>query len=345
MWELADREWGVYDVTSGKSPNLASLLSFTSDLGATEPKDRIYGLIGMIKRQKGQSNLPALLMPGYHRPLAHIYRDAVRYSLQESGTLYPLRSLSHRSSFNLDLEGFPSWVPRYDREWDEKQDPAELADIFDASNGLPICMSDSVDPDVVQLDGILCASVASATEVFKARRGYADATELLAQVETMASTLFDNATDEARTDTIGATLIAGCNMQLLQVEKGDVQAFGLFRTYIAENHCVPPEPHEDGKNSDEAARAATLYWHNLRQACIDRRVFTTTCGRLGVGPKSLRKGDIVAVLYGGITPYVLRPFKHEYQFLGDAYVYGIMNGELVNEHRITHSKNLTFAIR
>ena len=88
---------------------------------------------------------------------------------------------------DLALGGLPSWVPRYDRAWDEKVDPAELADIYHASHGLPIIISDVGDPDVLQVDGILCASVLRTSEIFKSRRGWADATELHAQGESMTS--------------------------------------------------------------------------------------------------------------------------------------------------------------
>ena len=79
---------------------------------------------------------------------------------------------------DLALGGFPSWVPRYDRECNEKEDPTELADIYYASHGLPLGISDVGDPDVLQIDGILCASVLRTSEIFKARRGWADANRI-----------------------------------------------------------------------------------------------------------------------------------------------------------------------
>jgi hypothetical protein len=63
-------------------------------------------------------------------------------------------------------------------------DPAELADIYHASHGVSIIIiiSDFGDRDVLQVDGMLCASVLRMSEIFKARRGWADATELHAQL-------------------------------------------------------------------------------------------------------------------------------------------------------------------
>jgi hypothetical protein len=65
----------------------------------------------------------------------------------------------------------------------------------------------------------------------------------------------------------------------------------------------------------------------------DRRFIRTQKGYLGFGPASCEIGDSVVVFSGSKVPYVLRrrsvdlsgqPF---YEFLGDAYVQGIMDGE------------------
>ena len=55
-------------------------------------------------------------------------------------------------------------------------------------------------------------------------------------------------------------------------------------------------------------------------------------------------GDIVAVLYGGNTPYVLRPRGHEYIFMGQAYVDEIMNGELFQGSKSDVPEEKTFCL-
>lgn len=345
MWELVDREGGPYVVTSGGHLNLTSLLSLTDDFRTTDPKDRIYALVGIFRHRNGQAELPTLLVPDYNRPQAHIYRDALKYLLQEIGTLSPLHRLSHRTSSELDAEGSPSWVPRYDREWDEEQDPVELAKVWDASRSVSLHVSDHLDEDVLQLHGILSATITSAAEIFEGSRGYAGAIELLDQVKNMTSELFEGKDDPTCVETIGTTLIAGTNERMIQAEEEDIQAFSMFLKYIKEEKCVPRGPGQDNVQLDETTRAATLYWLNLLMACNRRRVFTTEDGRLGVGPKALRKGDVVAVLFGGATPYILRPVGDEYQFLGQAYVYGITNGELVREHQSAGRQDMIFKIR
>lgn len=59
-----------------------------------------------------------------------------------------------------------------------------------------------------------------------------------------------------------------------------------------------------------------------------RNIFVTKKGYMGLCPRSTRLGDKVVVLFGGRTPFILRKArKGRYEFLGECYVHGIMNGE------------------
>ena len=60
-----------------------------------------------------------------------------------------------------------------------------------------------------------------------------------------------------------------------------------------------------------------------------RSGFATKHGFIRIGPDTMRPGDVIAVLFGGKVPFVLRPQSDHYIFLGDCYVHGIINGELI----------------
>jgi hypothetical protein len=64
---------------------------------------------------------------------------------------------------------------------------------------------------------------------------------------------------------------------------------------------------------------------------FDRAIFVTENGSIGRGPPAIRPRDIVVILFGGRTPFILRPtdVDGEYQFIGDCYVDGIMHGEYI----------------
>ncbi|KAF4632852.1 hypothetical protein G7Y89_g5278 [Cudoniella acicularis] len=63
--------------------------------------------------------------------------------------------------------------------------------------------------------------------------------------------------------------------------------------------------------------------------CHRKRVFATKGGHLGLGTKSVKEGDEAWILEGADTPFVLRPRKDgKYKLIGEAYVHGVMHGEL-----------------
>ena len=62
-----------------------------------------------------------------------------------------------------------------------------------------------------------------------------------------------------------------------------------------------------------------------------RRFFVLADGHIGMGPLVMKETDIIAILFGGPMPYVLRHTPKGYMFLGKCYVHGITYGEQVNE--------------
>lgn len=71
----------------------------------------------------------------------------------------------------------------------------------------------------------------------------------------------------------------------------------------------------------------------LRRAVENRRFFVTRQGSFGLGPWDVRKGDVVSILSGGSTPFLLRPCdvrgkavedRKCYNVVGEAYVDGLM---------------------
>ncbi|KAK3367646.1 heterokaryon incompatibility protein-domain-containing protein [Podospora didyma] len=81
-----------------------------------------------------------------------------------------------------------------------------------------------------------------------------------------------------------------------------------------------------------------------------RRVFTCDDGKFGLGPAAMREGDVVAILFGGVVPFVLRPVdseegvardgdddgsstgsneKKKWRLVGECFVPGLMQGEAV----------------
>ncbi|KUJ23934.1 HET-domain-containing protein [Mollisia scopiformis] len=61
-----------------------------------------------------------------------------------------------------------------------------------------------------------------------------------------------------------------------------------------------------------------------------RGFFTTETGYMGMGPPNVQLGDIVCVLFGGEVPFVLRPSENGmYKMIGQCYLHGVMDGEVI----------------
>jgi len=65
-----------------------------------------------------------------------------------------------------------------------------------------------------------------------------------------------------------------------------------------------------------------------------RRSFVGKQGYLGLVPQDAKEGDLVVVLFGAVQPFVLRSEGGRYKLIGEAFVYGIMDGEFMKTNYI-----------
>jgi hypothetical protein len=72
---------------------------------------------------------------------------------------------------------------------------------------------------------------------------------------------------------------------------------------------------------------------NFKMRGQPRRFVHTGKGTMGLTHQCSRRGDIICILFGGRTPFVLRPTlkPHCYTFLGECFVPGIMDGEAIKQ--------------
>ena len=104
-----------------------------------------------------------------------------------------------------------------------------------------------------------------------------------------------------------------------KAEPADHESFIAF--------CNPDSP--DPESSD-------LY-DSLRSFLINQSLVITQQGYMGIGPWNSEVGDELWVLFGGRVPFVLRPYTtcdlneslKSYTLVGDCYVHGCMQGQLM----------------
>lgn len=70
-----------------------------------------------------------------------------------------------------------------------------------------------------------------------------------------------------------------------------------------------------------------------------RRPFLSSAGRVGLAPPSVQHEDRVCIFLGGKVPYIVRPLSHKsdkFHIIGEAYVHGVMYGEVLEGHTSIH---------
>ena len=73
------------------------------------------------------------------------------------------------------------------------------------------------------------------------------------------------------------------------------------------------------------------YRYSMNLMADGRRAFVAS-GYIGLGPQAMQLGDLVCILLGASVPFVLcQRMNGSYTLVGDAYVYGIMDGKFVKD--------------
>lgn len=66
---------------------------------------------------------------------------------------------------------------------------------------------------------------------------------------------------------------------------------------------------------------------------LNRRLFKTRRGKIGLGPLALTRNEIIFVLFGGTIPLVLRPYGDGYHYwlAGECYIHDIKHGQAIGD--------------
>ena len=121
-------------------------------------------------------------------------------------------------------------------------------------------------------------------------------------------------------------------------------------TGCLEKHAVGPHLqvsfHSHSRDWTHDSPIAMEYSLAFATACINRSVYLTSNGRLGIGPESVRLQDVVAVLWGCKWPVVLRALGEEsrYSLIGLSYLHGVMEGQAEAEYEATGDSDSLFCL-
>lgn len=147
-----------------------------------------------------------------------------------------------------------------------------------------------------------------------------------------------------------ASLVMVCGKSgLLKAENDVLQHLERFHAYCDQNgidhvrSALEEEPDTVLRQEAVNQRRAGKFVQNL-SSCYGRKVFRTRQGYFGLGPHLMEPGDLVCVLFGFPTPFILRKVDRHYLLIGECHVLGIMNGEVMEKWRNGELEAIYFEI-
>jgi hypothetical protein len=315
-------------------PDLLDLLFMSRHLGATDPRDKIYALLGLGKHD---------ISPDYSMSPHSVYTD---FALQMIGLV--TNEAARRATLGLEMTShdlqvrramvmiscagrhnqrmsreLPSWVPDWSVDLQARPLIFGVGRHFSAGGarlglfdwhpecGLQLCgkIFDTVyQAGRVKLDhseSAIDSPAAGSHAAISRWWAEAQAVALTRIVKSPGSTMHVDALDGLRRD--------------LKLCKHGYYTGGEHHSNHHHSSFLdgfePLEP--------EHSATRTLVLGPTR----GRVMFVSSTGWLGLAPHGTREGDVVFVAVGADVPYILRACEDGYELIGECYVQGIMDGE------------------
>jgi hypothetical protein len=297
--------------------SIIDLVQWAKDFKSTDERDKVYGLLGLA----GEGD--PTLTPDYSKPIKDLLTDLVKHSIETD------RNLLSLGSNRKPYEGCKnSWFPElhgagilgYAGKWDHMMNP------YQASASLEPIITINKEEGILTATGLQLGVVNEVVGPFAndSAFGTLDGQDILGYGRRLR--------DEEGELFWRALIMDSDFRNLLQPVLPAPNAFDLeYRVYFA----LEPIPATFLPNSHHNVRYTSFvsgFGRNLGPATEDRCFFRTEGGDMGVGPFDSKVGDVVVILFGGNYPFLFRPKDKHYRLVGNAYVQGVMNGEIVQPY-------------
>lgn len=330
---------------------------------ARDPRDHIYAFLGHFSVQKGSLELQDLTAD-YSRPVAQVYCDVAVRVLKDASSLILLSathnvvSNSRKPLFDNTTITLPSWVPDW-RVLPVHMIGSPVTPHAAAGSTAPKLQIDEQN-HILHIHGVRVDTVHRRSWIFHGKAfQFRHARWTISPLEALwkdicGHDLFDldvqyaphpsatpqewrPAHESSAFYALVQTLSNGCIGADRSRSYADIPsknwlsngASYLVKSGVQRNKISP--------QLLGAARAGDPFkWsHEATLVTRYRRFAVTDGGYFLMGPDSMEDGDVVVVLEGGKTPFVLRPGGQDgegearkWTLVGECYVHGLMSGEV-----------------
>jgi Heterokaryon incompatibility protein (HET) len=336
--------------------DLWDILDECSGLATSEPRDKIYAVLGLAK------GMPALPVPDYAKSVQEIYLEFARHFVRTGHGLEIITAaVANDRPRKAD---YPSWAPWFD-EMDARQFGRAAARMNAAAYTTPLVMLGSCPSDIIVQGAIIdrvmdvgppgpkrgekLMNPSSEHEIFLEwiekslalleGHGIAFAAASLASILLQESPKISQ--EGAGSEHI--RLVDASNDVLSNTLSGFIDSLRTLSGRSGLRSRMMSFRFDQETSGSGHITLLNDFAFSAIANLQGRRVFVTEQNRIGLASNDTSFGDHVAIFSGGRTPYILRDKKNlrrSYNLMNWAYVQGIMHGEALQE-RNYHVQNIT----
>ncbi|KZM25251.1 uncharacterized protein EKO05_0007412 [Ascochyta rabiei] len=299
------------------------LLDIARSFEVTDPRDKIYGLLGFSTTDNGFS--AGDITPDYTLSTSEVYTQVTRSFIEKDQNLDILALalyVAPRWRQPEDyIDNLPSWAPNFN----SKTTAFPISNMnskhqYSAGFARPMCLLPSPTHNTLRLKGVQLDTIRTT--------GPGTEFQHLHMIKPYFRLLLKWSIDAGVfRDKIAATLTAGRNRdgRLLSPAQKEMYRTHLMQLLEYNNTDVSAFP--AGLVADGAHEAQEALWRFVTY----RTPFITGKGAFGLGPREAKEGDAVVVLWGGQCPFVVSAAGDDGQWVlqGECFVQEWMHGEAV----------------
>jgi hypothetical protein len=290
-----------------------SVLCICVPTKATDPRDKVYGLLGLA------GNTQINLIADYTLSIEETYTRFAKIMIQASNSLELLGSAGLARSV-----GVRSWVPT----WAHHLRPPPfftdtgLGDNGEPSRVNPFAASSGISPEVFfnETDDLLRTRGVCFDNIKTVSLAHPGAMVSLSELTELWEDWISLVGPDDEVYPGGGTRF---NAFLKTLTLNDHPSPGGFR--------LPPIP----KSVESKTNILHLDHPVINDATSNRRLLLSSRGYVGLAPAAMQPGDVIAILFGSQMPMILRKVNMHWLFIGEAYVHGIMYGEALDQLDLT----------
>lgn len=333
---------------------------------ATDPRDYVFSQLGHYSAWVASENV-RIIQPDYDNSVGAVYHEIAIRGLKTHSALMILNAVADNGEPRPPLTAapqLPSWVPRWDTG--RFHNLIGYPGRYKASGSRVSKVTFEDEYKTLVIKGILLDIIDKISDKFSSHcftpnssksalvhsAWYLGATGSLStsrqifEFTSRGKYLGDASTSmlKAFLDTLAPeTRVVELSSDTSAYHSGITVLDKLFPSFHFSSKNNPRKSAlEPGKKSNPS-----VWMQVAEENAVNRKFAITRKGHFVMAPPTAKQGDGLCILTGGETPYILRRDSNgeQYQFIGEAYARGWMDGEALNLVRTGQLLESTFRIR